>query len=85
MNTWRSAVVQRASVRAFRLKLATAVQATGQLRASILKETELMNRIKLALIAGSALFATPAFAQDATEPAAGGTVEAGAGAEVTTP
>lgn len=44
-----------------------------------------MNRIKLALIAGSALFATPAFAQDATEPAAGGTVEAGAGAEVTTP
>jgi hypothetical protein len=48
-----------------------------------------MNRIKLALITGGALFATPVFAQDATDPAAdpaaGGTVEAGAGAEVTTP
>jgi long-subunit fatty acid transport protein len=42
-----------------------------------------MNRIKLAVIAGGALFATPVFAQDATEPAAGG--EAAAGAEVTTP
>jgi hypothetical protein len=52
------------------------------LRASILKETELMNRIKLALITGGALFAAPAFADDQVEPAAGGTVEAGAGAEV---
>jgi hypothetical protein len=41
-----------------------------------------MNRIKLAVIAGGALFATPVFADDTTEPAAGGTVEAGAGAEV---
>jgi hypothetical protein len=38
-----------------------------------------MNRIKLALIAGGALLATPAFAQD---PAPDPTVEAGAGAEV---
>ena len=43
-----------------------------------------MNRIKLALIAGGALFAAaPAFADDTTEPAAGGTVEAGG--EVQTP
>jgi hypothetical protein len=41
-----------------------------------------MNRIKLAVIAGGALFAAPVFADDTTEPAAGGTVEAGAGAEV---
>ena len=38
--------------------------------------------LKLALIAGGALFATPALAQD--DPPAGGTVEAGAGAEVST-
>ena len=35
-----------------------------------------MNRIKLALIAGGALIAAPAFADDQTEPAAGGTTEA---------
>jgi hypothetical protein len=36
-----------------------------------------MTRIKLAVFAGSALLAAPAFADDTTEPAAGGTVEAG--------
>lgn len=84
MNTWRSGAVPLASVRGTfaKRKLATVLQATGQLRASILKETELMNRIKLALIAGGALFAAPALADDQTEPAAGGTVEAGAEAEV---
>src|SRR5690242_6376043 len=42
-----------------------------------------MKHLNLALIAGGALLATPAFADDQTEPAAGGT-EAGAGGEVST-
>ena len=42
-----------------------------------------MNRIKLAVIVGGALFAAaPAFAEDQAEPAAGGTVEAGGEATV---
>jgi hypothetical protein len=41
-----------------------------------------MNRIKLAVFAGGALFAAPAFAQDSTEPAAGG--EAAATGEAST-
>src|SRR5687768_14374393 len=46
------------------------------------RHKETCMNLKLALITGGALFATPAFAQD--EPPAGGTVEAAAGAEVST-
>jgi hypothetical protein len=59
------------------------LQATGQFTPSNLEETVFMNRIKLALIAGGALIAAPAFADDQAEPAAGGTTEAGG--EVQTP
>lgn len=43
-----------------------------------------MKHVKLALVAGSALLATPAFAQDTTDPNAGAPVEGEVGGEVTT-